>query len=204
MKDRVAAGLFEDLHVAEASLRLLVHVREMVIHRTPLVHLAGDFIWFSLRAFRDSAVMHLAKVYDTNKAAHSLRWYVTNESDQPEAVTAADLKRLSIQNSDVKRLMRLRHQVFAHRGTESSQKGDRELITLGNLSEDELFTLLDDGFAMLRRHAPRGLRKRIQHRDVDAVDQLIDLDVYLEGTYRIGREVRRSRPFAESDIDLFA
>jgi hypothetical protein len=202
-RQRAVAGIGEDLEVAWASAKLTADMRHMISNRTPLVRLADDFIWFALRALRDTTVIHLWKVLDTNRKARSLPWFIRKYSSAEPSIQAADLLRVSTKSSDVRRLMRLRHELMAHRGSEATAKGARNVIEAHNLADGELRTLLQETTRILRRHHGSHLLRQLGHRGVVAVDQLIDLDVYLFDAYRYDPRygIDRHDPVRDRDIE---
>lgn len=180
MTDRQSAirGLAEDLDIARYSAQMVFHLREMIHHKANLVRLADDLVWLTLRAMRDSAVIHAWKVLDSQRSAHSLRWFIKTWSSCSPDVKRDDLERLSSKHADVHRLQELRHELVAHRGHRAAASGADKWLVTNNLSEDEFAGLLDDCRAILRRHARASLPSPIASRVRDAVPQLIELDVH--------------------------
>ncbi len=171
-------GLTEDLQIARALGSLSFHLREMVLRKSSLARLSEDFVWLCLRAARDDAVIHLWKVFDTSRRARSLPWYIKKFSKVERKLILADLARLSSTNDDVRRLQRLRHDVVAHRATAGPQDADKVLIE-HNLSEVEFLNLVREAHRILRVHSGGPLVAQVVHDERDAIDQLIDLDMYL-------------------------
>ncbi|HET6229318.1 MAG TPA: hypothetical protein VFE05_04505, partial [Longimicrobiaceae bacterium] len=141
-REHAVRGLSEDLQIAFASATLAFELRQMVHRHGPLVRLAEDFTWFALRAARDTAVIHLWKVYDTQKQARSLRWFLSRFSKAGPSDRDRDMQRISPSSADVNRLMRLRHQVFAHRGHEAAVKGSAAILESNDLTAPEVFELI--------------------------------------------------------------
>jgi hypothetical protein len=162
----------------------MYHLREMLRAKSPLARVSESFTWLCLRALRDTAVIHLWKVFDTQRDAHSLRWFVRTHSVLDAAAALADLDRLSKSHDDVRRLADLRHQLFAHRSQQSTARGSAALLEANNLTEAEFSTLVQDATRILKRHHGSHLFKEVSHSAAEAVGELIDLDVYLDGTYR--------------------
>lgn len=183
-RNQVVRGLVEDLEIAQSNALLTFHMRQQVHRKTPLARLAEDFMWFVLRASRDNMIIHLGKIYDTQSSARSLRWFVANESAADPTVQQTDLDRLAPMNSDVKRLLRLRHNVFAHRGSETAKNGAGAVLDAHDLSEKEILGLMTVARDILRRHFGDSLPRQTLHRANDAISQLQDLDYYLSDAMR--------------------
>jgi len=158
--------------------------RGIVRHKTPLAYLANDVVWFAMRAFRDSAIVHLWKVYDTQPQARSLRWFVRAHSVADDQTQSQDLLSIALSQPDVKRLEQLRHLIFAHRGAQAVAAGADATLEANNLSETEFDGLIQRATAVLRRHYGTYLHRQLWHDYRDAISQLTDLDVFLEGTHR--------------------
>ena len=182
--ERLANGLTEDLQMARASAKVAYHMRHMVRAKSPLAHLAPEFVWLAMRNARDAAVIHLWKTVDTQPSARSIPWFVRNCSVLGAATQRTDLQHLSPHNPLVKRLGRLRHNVFAHRGGDSDTVHATDVILAHNITETEFLRLADDAADVLRRHLGRHLTMQVDVRDNRVVGELIDLDIHLEGSYR--------------------
>jgi hypothetical protein len=178
-RERAVSGLVEDLEIAIAHGTLAFHVREMLTRRSSFARLATDFTWLALRAFRDSAVIHLWKVLDTQRSARSLPWFIRSHSVAGSATQETDLRRLSVKSDDVRRLAHLRHQLFAHRGSETVSRGAMRVLDQHNLGEAEFLGLAREALGILRVHYGTHLARQVFHYPQEAIAELVDLDVYL-------------------------
>jgi len=192
-------GLAEDLQIAGSSWEVLMQLQRMNGGTSSLKRLAADFLWFSMRSMRDNAVLHLWKAYDTEPSARSLSWFIRTHSVQDVGAKSSDLDILSVKNDLVKCLAVLRHQVIAHRGKGSNQKGSNLMISQNNIS-DGFPSLVQSALAILERHHGSNIPRRIPYTSAAAVRQLCELDVYLDDAYRGFTGIERSVREIDGDV----
>ncbi len=196
----VALGLAEDLQLASSFISLTFHLRQMHESKSSMVRLAQDFSWFSMRAMRDSAVIHLWKIYDTQKSAHSLAWFLRNHSILDPKTKKNDIFALSTKVDAVRRLAHLRHQLFAHRGSEVARHGNQRILSINNVAEEEFGSLIQNAFSILRRHFGEPLPAQLSADSRNAADQLADLDIYLVDATRDSGGITRFPWEIDGDI----
>jgi hypothetical protein len=201
-KDRAVARLTESLQLARASAKLAFHLRAMLRHRSSLARLSRDYSWLAMRVFRDGAVVYLWRVVDTQRSSRSLPWFIKTHSVLSESERREDGRRLSKSSSDVRRLGRLRHELFAHHGVESATRGVDQVLQDHNLSEAEFLTLIDDASSILRRHLGSPLSRHLTHSEQNAIAQIIDLDIYLDDAIAGRWGIERITPMIDGSYDI--
>jgi hypothetical protein len=164
----VLNALTEDLQASQAHYSIYHLLRRATADNETFVAQAPDLVWFDLVAHRDTAVIHLSRLYDSHKDSISLRTLI-NISPSSAGVDErrAHRARVSRTASDVAKLLALRHQVFAHRSPDAARKGAATLISSHDFRSTDIGTLLRDAAELLKRYGGKYMPLRLP-KDINA------------------------------------
>lgn len=196
---RIIAALTEHLEFAEAQFAIFRDLQRAAVREEPGVTLAHDLFWFSLHAHRETAILHLARLFDSHKNV-SLTRLISVSTQRVSAATVAE-DRARVSNApDVKRLLRLRNAAFAHRSLDSARKGTAASVEEAALSDSDIQKLLADAFTILRRYGKKHLSRQLLKRADAARAQLASLLVYLQDAESDGFGFVRLQPEIDGAI----
>lgn len=152
------------------------------------------------RAHKDSVVLRLGRLYDPNGSATSLgnllqtikesasgtaRFVPVAIADLDIAELDSEMAAVSDEDPTVAKLLRLRNEYLAHRGTRHVTKGT--FASLPTLERDEISTLMTRAFGVLEKYRERLGYPQLGwgHQEAEEFRKLLSL-------VRLGRESKSS------------
>jgi hypothetical protein len=153
--ESVFFAIVDDLVGAHNHYSVYLHLRRAADGSTPAILDAPLFWQYVISAQRDAAVFHLCRAYDSHPKALSLRSVITL-CPRRIATTRRDVDLLTVDSADsrVKKLLTLRHTVFAHTSHNAATDGRHALMKAQGLTVEDIRHLIKRGMVLLRRYRP--------------------------------------------------
>jgi len=195
----VVQALVSDWELAIAQYRIYQSLRHAVAKEYRAASDLRDLVWFMLNAHRDAAVHHLCRLYDSEPKSVSLRTLIQISSAKKGLVRRRkDLHRVSPKSRDVKRLIVLRHNLFAHRSPEAVRDGPDRLLRENALEVPAIQRLLTKAGHLIRDYGGVGyIAQQIPKDSEGALVQLWAMMRFLENATFDGTKFSRAKWFLD-------